>query len=99
LTHEDDHSGDAAASGPPYVWDPAVASPMLDDGAVEPGIENMESRTRESLPDSGFEVRDSLDWPLQSVEDSDERERAMKTIVALEQFLDAVHVPRTQPGA
>ena len=38
-----------------------------------------------------------------AVEDLDERERdtrmAMKTIVALEQFLDAIHVARTQPGA
>ena len=37
--------------------------------------------------------------PVKSaVEDADQRERAMKTIRALEQFLDAIHVTRTQPA-
>jgi hypothetical protein len=43
------------------------------------------------------------DAPVQFVENTDERElaakTAVKTIAALEEFLDALHVPRTQPGA
>jgi len=65
--------------------------------SAESGIEDSESALPPRIPNSEFQIPNSL------AEDPDERERAMKTatdtIVALEQFLDAIHVPRTQPGA
>jgi tetratricopeptide (TPR) repeat protein len=56
---------------------------------VEPGIQNSEAGIRERIPASEFHIPNS----------EVERERAVKTIAALEQWLDAIHVTRTQPGA
>jgi tetratricopeptide (TPR) repeat protein len=41
----------------------------------------------------------AAELPVQSGETDAGRERAVKTIAALEQWLDAIHVTRTQPGA
>jgi tetratricopeptide (TPR) repeat protein len=73
---------------PPPPPAPPPASPP-----VELTIENSESGIREAAlpPDTVL--------PVQSGEDVGERERAVKTIAALEQWLDAIHVTRTQPGA
>jgi tetratricopeptide (TPR) repeat protein len=63
-----------------------------DERAVEePAVE---PPTSENTP-----VAQEEDAPVQFVENTDERGLAMKTIVALEEFLDAIHVPRTQPSA
>jgi hypothetical protein len=43
----------------------------------------------ERIPDSKFQIPNS----------EIERERAVKTIAALEQWLDAIHVTRTHPVA
>jgi len=82
-----------------------VDAPDSPGPPVESGIENSEFRIRDQaaappvesgIPNAEFQIADS------SVEDAEERERTAKTakqtIVALEEFLDAIHVPRTQPG-
>ena len=65
---------------------------------VELGIENSEFGIREGIPNSKFQILDS-EAPAQSVDDPAERGRARATIAALAQWLDAIHVARTQPGA
>jgi tetratricopeptide (TPR) repeat protein len=66
------------------------AEPPPPPPAVEEsGVQNSEGGIRERIPDSRFQIPDS----------EVERERAVKTIAALEQWLDAIHVTRTQPGA
>ena len=57
--------------------------------AVESGVENPEVGIRERIPDSRFQIPNS----------EVERERAVKTIAALEQWLDAIDVTRTHTGA
>jgi len=71
---------------PPPV--PPPASPV-----VELGIQNSEVGIREAEPPPVAEL------PVQSGEADAERERAVKTIAALEQWLDAIHVTRPQSGA
>lgn len=63
--------------------------PPPPPAVVESGIQDSEGGIRERIPDSKFQIRNS----------EAERERAVKTIAALEQWLDAIHVTRTQPGA
>jgi tetratricopeptide (TPR) repeat protein len=66
------------------------AEPPPPPPAVEEsGVHNSEGGIRERIPDSRFQIQNS----------EVERERAVKTIAALEQWLDAIHVTRTQPGA
>jgi hypothetical protein len=60
---------------------------------VELGIQHSEVGIREAEPPPVAEL------PVQSVEADAERERAVKTIAALEQWLDAINVTCTQPGA
>ena len=60
---------------------------------VESGIKNSEFGIRTADPPQAAAL------PVQSGEDVAEHERAVKTIAALEQWLDAIHVTRTQPGA
>ena len=69
---------------PPPPPVPPPASPV-----VELGIQNSEVGIRERIPDSQFQIPNS----------EAERERAVKTIAALEQWLDAIHVTRPQSGA
>jgi tetratricopeptide (TPR) repeat protein len=57
--------------------------------ALELGVENPEVGMPERIPDSKFQIPNS----------EVERERAVKTIAALEQWLDAIHVTRTNPVA
>ena len=71
---------------------PPPATPPASP-AVESGIQNSEFGIREAEPPPVAEL------PVQSVEADAERERAVKTIAALEQWLDAIHVTRPQPGA
>jgi tetratricopeptide (TPR) repeat protein len=74
---------------PPPV--PLILRQAQDERAVEePAAE---------LPSEDAPVVLGEDPPVQSVEDTDERGLATKTIVALEAFLDAIHVPRIQHGA
>lgn len=75
---------------PPPPPTPTTKTPPA---VVESGIENSEFGIRTGEPPQEAEL------PVQSVEDVVERERAVKTIAALEQWLDAIHVTRTQPGA
>jgi tetratricopeptide (TPR) repeat protein len=79
----------------PDSIEPAAAPPALEDAPpLELGIENSEFGIRERILNAEFEIPDSL-----TVEDIAERERAEQTIAALAQWLDAIHVARTQPGA
>jgi len=83
---------------------PDSIEPALDDAPpVELGIENSEFAIHAETPDSPFEIPDSEflipDSIGPTVEDIAERERAEQTIAALAQWLDAIHVARTQPGA
>jgi hypothetical protein len=66
---------------------------------VESGIDNLEVGISEVIPTSEFSIADSTPNPAPDPDPDPERERAtqtaMKTVAALEQFLDAIHVPRT----
>ena len=77
---------EVAMDEPALTCEPAAALPGFDWPLAEPAL-----------------AQPRYAWPLvgsvQSVEDADQRERAVKTIGALERFLDAIHVPRTQLGA
>ena len=72
---------------------PLPVTPPAPAAVVESGIENSEFGIRDASPPQEAVL------PVQSGEDVAGRERAVKTIAALEQWLDAIHVTRTQPGA
>jgi hypothetical protein len=75
---------------------PAEPSIQVDFGAriVEPATFAME-------PDDDFTAMAADDdmFPVQSAEDTAERERASLTLVALEQWLDAIHAVRAHRSA
>jgi len=72
---------------------PPPPPPVPPPAVVESRIEDAEVAIRTAEPPQDPEL------PVQSVEDVAERERAVRTIAALEQWLDAIDVTRTQPGA
>jgi tetratricopeptide (TPR) repeat protein len=61
----------------------------------ELGIENLEGGTTEANPGSEFQIPTSIPAP----DPERATQTAVKTVAALEQFLDAIHVARTQRGA
>src|SRR6185295_6141056 len=70
--------------GPPVALEIENSEFRIRDQAAAPPVES-------GIPNAEFQIADS------SVEDAEERERTAKTakqtIVALEEFLDAIHVP------
>ena len=77
-------SSEIFGSAPP----PAAASPDSAGGAV--------AGASSTLPSASSTLESA---PSTLVQSSVEHERALRTIGALEQMLDAIHVARTQPGA
>jgi tetratricopeptide (TPR) repeat protein len=95
----------AALEGPNYVWDPdAIPLTPGDDRSAEASAQGppyVWEPAAAMLAVDAAPVEfggETVNWPVQSVEESADRARVTKTVVALEHFLDAIHVPRTQPG-
>jgi tetratricopeptide (TPR) repeat protein len=74
---------------------PVPAAAVLSEAADSEPLQSIEEPIIEPLREAVFEhVGDDV-----AFEPAAERERAMQTIAALEQWLDAIHVARTQPYA
>jgi len=74
---------------------PVPAAAVLSEAADPEPLQSIEEPIAEPLREAVFEhVGDDV-----AFEPVAERERAMQTIAALEQWLDAIHVARTQPYA
>jgi tetratricopeptide (TPR) repeat protein len=93
-----------AAEAPVVNLDPVTPvtdrppDPVSDPPAVEPPAHEDEPPAHEEDDDDEPEMQEDAS-PVQFVADTDGRSRALSTIAALEQWLGAIHVARTQPGA
>jgi tetratricopeptide (TPR) repeat protein len=82
-----------------FLKDLPPPPPAAAPARAESRLENLEFGIHEGAPESTVEGPDSpAEIPHPEFQIPDSR-MAMKTIVALEQFLDAINVARTQPGA
>jgi tetratricopeptide (TPR) repeat protein len=93
-----------AAEAPGVNLDPVTPvtdrppDPVSDPPAAEPPAHDDEPPAHEEEDDDEPEMQENAS-PVQFVADTDGRSRALSTIAALEQWLGAIHVARTQPGA